>query len=199
MNLTTTGFGGLGGSYSLFYQVILREGRHFTTVWHNTAGPLIEGFGSDPGLTSPALGSPYNAGVSPTGNPLVGAHLFSIMDSLPPTDIEFGSVTTLGLSTNAVRDPLLYTQHVRPKIYVPGHMTDVQLVSSSLQSRKAFILTEEAAAGSPEIPGGVVYKPELRWLVDPNDLARPMVFDPDDPRWFSPEKDERIGKFCGGE
>ena len=199
MNLTTTGFGGLGGPYSLFYQIILREGRHFTTVWHNTAGPLIEGFGSDPGLTSPALGSPYNAGVSPTGNPLVGAHLFSIMDSLPPTDIEFGSVTTLGLSTNAVRDPFLYTQHVRPKIYVPGHMTDVQLVSSSLQSRKAFILTEEAAAGSPEIPGGVVYKPELRWLVDPNDLARPMVFDPDDPRWFSSEKDERIGKFCGGD
>ena len=79
--------------------------------------------------------------------------------------------------------PFLYTQHVRPQIYVPGHMTDVQIVSSSLQSKKAFLLTQETAAGSSEIPGGVVYKPELRWLVDPNDLARPMVYDPDDSRW----------------
>jgi hypothetical protein len=197
MNLTTSGFGGVAGAYSIFYQFILRDGNHFTTVWHNTSGPLIEGFGTDPGLTSAAPGSPYNAGVSPTGNPLVGAHLFSIMESLPATDVEFGSVTTLGLSTNAVRDPFLYTQHVRPQIYVPGHMTDVQLVSSSLQSRKAFILTQEAAAGSAEVPGGVVYRPELRWLVDPNDLARPMVFDPDDARWSNPDKEARVRQFCG--
>jgi hypothetical protein len=120
------------------------------------------------------------------------------MDSLPPTDVESGSVTTLGLATNAVRDPFLYTQHVRPKIYVPGHMTDVQLVSSSLQSKKAFLLTEQAAAGSSELPGGTVYDPELMWLVDPNDFARPLVFDPDDQRWSDPEKDAKIQKFCGG-
>jgi hypothetical protein len=77
-------------------------------------------------------------------------------------------------------------------------MTDVQLVGSSLQSKKSFILTEEVAAGSPEVPDGVVYTPELRWLVDPNDLAKPMVFDPDDQRWFNGEKDSRIRKFCGG-
>jgi hypothetical protein len=196
-NLTTTGFGGVAGPYSIFYQIILRDGNHFTTTWHNTAGPLIEGSGTDPGLTSAVPGSPFNAGVSPKGNPLVGANLFAIMDSLPPTDIEFGSVTTLGLATNAVRDPFLYTQHVRPQIYVPGHMTDVQLVSSSLQSKKAFLLTQEAAAGSSEVPGGVVYKPELRWLVDPNDLARPLVYDPNDERWANAEKEERIRKFCG--
>jgi hypothetical protein len=198
MNLTTTGFGGVAGPYAIFYQFILRDGNHFTTVWHNTSGPLIEGFGTDPGLTSAAPGSPYNAGVSPQGNPLVGAHLFQIMDSLPPTDVEFGSVTTLGLATNAVRDPFLYTQHVHPQIYVPGHMTDVQLVGSSLQSKKSFILTEEVAAGSSEVPGGTVYTPELRWLVDPNDLAKPMVFDPDDQRWSNSEKDSRIRKFCSG-
>jgi len=200
MNLTTTGFGGAGGPVSLFYQIILRDGKHFTLVWHNTSGPLIEGFGSDPGLTSPAPGSPFNAGVSPTGNPLVGAHLFELMDSLSPTDVEFGSVTTLGLGTNAVRDPFLYTQHVRPQIYIPGHMTDVQLVSSSLQSKKAFVLTEAFAegSGSSEIPGGVVYHPELRWLVDPNDIARPLVYDPEDARWSNSKKDQRIREFCEG-
>jgi hypothetical protein len=199
-NLTTTGFGGAGGAISIFYQIILRDGTHFTTTWHNTAGPLIEGFGTDPGLTTPATGdannTQFNAGVSPTGNKLVGKHLFDLIDSLPPTDVEFGSVTTLGLATNAVRDPFLYTQHVRAQIYVPGHMTDVQLVSSSLQSKKAFILTEQAANGSAELPGGVVYEPELRWQVDPNDLARPMVFDPNDERWENPLKDQRIRQFC---
>jgi hypothetical protein len=198
MNLTTTGFGGTPGPYSLFYQFILRDGNHFTTVWHNTSGPLIEGFGTDPGLTSTAPGSPYNAGVSPTGNKLVGAHLFQIMDSLSPTDVEFGSVATLGLATNAVRDPFLYTQHVRPQIYVPGHMTDVQLVSSSLQSKKAFLLTQEVAASSAEVPGGTVYEPELRWMVDPNDFARPLVFDPDDARWSNPEKNRKVEQFCRG-
>jgi hypothetical protein len=200
MNLTTTGFGGTAGPYSLFYQFILNGRNHFTVVWHNTSGPLVEGFGTDPGLTSPAQGSPYNAGVSPGGNPLVGAHLFQIMDSLPPTDVEFGSITTLGLATNSVRDPLLYMQHIRPQIFVPLHMTDVQPVSSSLQSKKALLLTEQVAAGSSEIPnGGVVYMPELRWMVDPNDIARPMVFDPDDARWAinEHEKQNRIQALGG--
>jgi hypothetical protein len=71
-------------------------------------------------------------------------------------------------------------------------------VGSSLQSKKSFILTEEVAAGSSELPDGTVYTPELRWLVDPNDLARPMVFDPEDARWLNSEKDSRIGEFCGG-
>jgi hypothetical protein len=59
------------------------------------------------------------------------------------------------------------------------------------------LLTEEAAQGSPEIPGGVVYKPELRWQVDPNDFAQPMVFDPDDTRWFNMEKEQRMRSFVG--
>jgi hypothetical protein len=193
VNLTTTGFGGTAGPYSLFYQFILNDGNHFTVVWHNTTGPLVEGFGTDPGLTSPALGSPYNAGVSPTGNPLVGAHLFQIMDSLPPTDVEFGSITSLGLPSNGVRDPLLYMQHIRPQIYVPLHMTDVQPVSSSLQNKRSLLLTAQAVAGSSEIPnGGAVYMPELRWMVDPNDIARPIVFDPNDARWAINQHEKQI-------
>jgi hypothetical protein len=70
-------------------------------------------------------------------------------------------------------------------------------VVSSRQSKKSFLLTRFAAATSSEVPDGVVYKPELRWLVDPNDFAKPMVYDPDDSRWSNPEKEERIKKFCG--
>ncbi|HUB94278.1 MAG TPA: hypothetical protein VL993_00085, partial [Stellaceae bacterium] len=124
---------------------------------------------------------------------------FQIMDSLSPTDVEFGSVATLGLTTNGIRDPILYMQHVRPQIFVPLHMTDVQLVSSSLQSKKSLYLTQQAAEGSAEIPdGGVVYKPELRWMVDPDDFARPMVFYADDQRWHNPAKDAGAAKVCHG-
>src|SRR5207248_4273558 len=92
MNLRTTG--GVGGPISLFYQFILRDDNNFSFVWHNTTGPLKEGVGSDPGLPSPA----------------VGAHLFAIMEALPETDIEFGSIVSLVFPTNGVRDPTLYQQ-----------------------------------------------------------------------------------------
>jgi len=132
-------------------------------------GPLIEGFGSDPGLTSPALGSPYNAGVSPTGNPLVGAHLFAIMDSLPPTDIEFGSVTTLACRPTRCVTRFCIRSMCGEDLRSGPH--DRRAAGELLASKQESIHPhEEAAAGSPEIPGGVVYKPELRWLVDPNDL-----------------------------
>ena len=78
---------GVGGPISIFYQFILGDGNNFTFVWHNTTGPLKEGAGSDPGLPSPAI----------------GAKLFAIMDSLPQTDVELGSMVALGVNTNGVR------------------------------------------------------------------------------------------------
>jgi len=181
VNLTTTGFGNippnnLGGSISLFYQFVVCDGHHFTFVWHNTTGPLKEGVGSDPGLPSPA----------------VGAHLFQIMDNLPETDVEFGSTVSIGFRTNGVRDPILYQQHIRPQIYVPLHMTDVAVVSSSLEFKKAYL--ETMANSLPTQVEGVNFQPEIRWMVDPNDYLRPMVFDPKDDRWQNHDKDQRIGQ-----
>ena len=121
MNLRTTG--GVGGPISIFYQFILGDGNNFTFVWHNTTGPLKEGAGSDPGLPSPAI----------------GAKLFAIMDSLPQTDVELGSIVTLGVNTNGVRDPILYQQHIRPLVYIPIHETDATPISSSLRYKKAYL------------------------------------------------------------
>jgi hypothetical protein len=175
-NLTTTGFGNIpgspGGAISLFYQFVLRGENGFTFVWHNTTGPLKEGIGSDPGLPSPA----------------VGAKLFSIMDSLPQTNLEFGSIVSLGFVTNGVRDAVLYQQHIKPQIYVPLHMTDVAAVGSSLEWKKSYVETLVSA--------DVAVRPELRWLVDPDDYLRPMVYDPDDARWFVPGRHERVEQFC---
>lgn len=177
VNLTTTGFGSIpgspGGPISLFYQFIVRRGPNFAFAWHNTTGPLKEGAGSDPGLPSPA----------------VGAHLFSIMDSLPRTSIELGSIVSLGFATNGVRDAILYQQHLRPLIYVPLHTTDVAVPSSSLEFKKSYLETLDTAQ--------IAYRPELRWMVDPNDFLRPIAYDPDEPRWASPESARRIEQLCG--
>lgn len=172
-NLKSTG--GTGGPISLFYQFILRDDNHFSFVWHNTTGPLKEGIGVDPGLPSPA----------------VGAHLFAIMDSLPATDVEFGSIVSLGWPTNGVRDPILYQQHIKPQVYVPIHMTDATPLSSSLRFKKAYLQAVVAA--------NAAVRPEIRWMVDPDDFVRPMVYDPSDERWENRDKDRRVRQFCGNE
>ncbi len=177
MNLQTTGFGTIagnaGGPISIFYDFVLRDANNFSFVWHNTTGPLKEGVGSDPGLPSPA----------------VGAHLFAIMDALPHTDVEIGSIVTLGLTTNGVRDAVLYQAHILPKVYIPLHVTDVAAISSSLFWKKSYV--ESMSAVNFQNP------PDARWLVDPNDFDRPMVYDPAAAAWAKP-KDEakRLNQFC---
>src|SRR5579862_5320404 len=176
VDLTTTGFGTIpgspGGPISLYYQFVLRGGYNFNFAWHNTTGPLKEGVGSDPGLPSPAI----------------GAQLFSIMESLPQTDLELGSIVSAGFATNGVRDPVLYQQHIRPQIYIPLHMTNVAAVSSSLEFKKAYLQTLDAEQ--------VAYRPEIRWMVDPDDYFKAMVYNPGDPRWFNPGKAARVQQFC---
>jgi hypothetical protein len=176
VDLTTTGFGTIpgspGGAISIFYQFVLRNGYNFAFVWHNTTGPLKEGAGSDPGLPSPA----------------VGAHLFSIMESLPQTDVELGSIVSAGFATNGVRDPVMYQQHIKPQVYIPLHMTNVAALSSSLEFKKTYLQTLDAENAS--------YRPEIRWMVDPNDFFKPMLYNSGDPRWFNAGKAARIAQFC---
>jgi len=176
MDLRTTGFGTIpgspGGPISIFYQFIARDANNFTFVWHNTTGPLKEGFGSDPMLPSPAI----------------GAKLFAIMDSLPQTDVELGSIVSLGVGTNGVRDPILYQQHIRPQVYIPIHETDATPISSSLRYKNAYLQAVLAA--------NVPVQPEIRWMVDPDDFVRPMVYDPKDDRWKKSNNQQRINQFC---
>lgn len=149
LDIRTTGFGGNAGPISLFYQFVLGEEPHFTFIWHNTTGPLKE----------------------------QGPYLFAIMDDLPKTDVELGSIVSLGYDTNGVRDAVLYNVHILPKIYIPGHQTDVALPSSSLEWKVSYLRTLDAMA----IPRN--QRPEIRWVVDPNDYLRPLVYDPRNPRW----------------
>jgi hypothetical protein len=139
-------------------------------------GALKEGCAA---VNNDANGKPTQPGQDAAGcfGPAVGQHLEGIMETLPKTDVEIGSIVSLGFPTNGERDNVTYTQHIRPKIFVPNHMTAVALESSSLRWKVGFLQQEDAM----KIPAD--QRPELRWLVDPDDYLRPLVFDPKDKRW----------------
>ena len=184
MNTTTTGFGsppGIpGGAITIFYQFIVHGGggRNFTFAWVNSAGPATEGIGSDPGLVTLAQ---YNdPAFDPARKALarnIGASLFALMDTLPPTDVLFGSIVSLGAGNNQQRDIIRVKQHLKPKVYYPGHVDAVAQPGSALYHK---INWRETATnmGWPQSEW-----PEFRLQIDPNDFMVPQVFDPGDARW----------------
>ena len=182
MNTTTTGFGsppGIpAGAIEIFYQFVLRGGNNFSFVWLNSAGPAKEGIGSDPGLVT--LSQYTNPATPPAQLDLarnIGASLYSLMDTLPKTDVLFGSIVSLGATNNQQRDIIMVQQHLKPKVYYPGHLDAVAQPGSALYHK---INWRETATnmGWPQSEW-----PEFRLLIDPNDFMVPQVFDPQDNRW----------------
>ena len=182
MNTTTSNFGSPpgnpAGSIEVFYQFVLRGGNNFSFVWLNSAGPAKEGIGSDPGLVT--LSQYTNPNTPPAQLDLarnIGASLYALMDTLPKTDVLFGSIVSLGATNNQQRDIIMVQQHLKPKVYYPGHLDAVAQPGSALYHK---INWRETATnmGWPQSEW-----PEFRLLIDPNDFMVPQVFDPNDKRW----------------
>ncbi len=170
---------GFGGPISIYYSFRLNGENHFTFVWHNTTGALREGCAlpnNIPGTNPPAPSQPGQDARGCFG-PAVGQHLASIMEMLGPTDVEIGSVVSLGFAINGERDIVDYNAHVAPKVFIPNHVTAVAVESSSLEWKVGYRRQQDAMS----VPQA--QRPELMWLVDPNDYLRPLVFDPKDDRW----------------
>jgi hypothetical protein len=170
---------GFGGPISIYYSFRLRGDNNFTFVWHNTSGALREGCAlpnNVPGTNPP---QPSQPGQNAQGcfGPEVGQKLENLMEALGPTDVEIGSVVSLGFGINGERDIVDYNTHIAPKVFIPNHVTAVAVESSSLEWKVGY-RKQQDAMGIPAAD-----RPELRWLVDPNDYLRPIVFDPKDPRW----------------
>src|SRR5262249_8819467 len=100
----------------------------------------------------------------------VGANLASIMDGLGPVDVELGSVVSLGFNQNGERDIVSYIEHVRPRYFIPNHVTAVAVEGSSLEWKVGFTDALKARGIAPEA------QPQTLWIVDPNDSLRPIVF-----------------------
>jgi hypothetical protein len=159
----SSGSGGPGGPVSILYQFVMRGERRFTFLWHNTSGALKEG-----------------CAINQCWGPAVGQAVVDRLKSLPPTDIEFGSLVSLGFATTGMRDPIAYQQALHPKIYIPVHQTDAAALSSSLEFKIAYLKQLDIMDAAHE---GLTPRPEPRWMVDPDDFVRPMVYDPKDDRW----------------
>jgi hypothetical protein len=195
MDLRTTGFGSVpgipGGPITILYQFVLRGDNHFTFVWLNSAGPATEGIGSDPGLVS--LTEYTNPATPPDKLALarnIGQSLYDLMDRLPGTDVLLGSIVSLGAANNQERDIIKVTQHLKPKIYYPGHITDVAQKGSGVYHKIAWRETA-VAMGFPQSEW-----PEFRLLIDPNDFLVPQVFDPKNERWEERGKSSRLPDQC---
>src|SRR5438132_121107 len=169
------------------------EGRTFTFAFVNSAGPVKEGIGTgSPGLISLAqYNDPVNNGPAIALAAEIGKGLFGIMSSLPHTDVLMGSIVSLGADNNQQRDIITYIQHLRPKVYYPGHLTDVAQAGSALYHKMNWRQTA-LAMGFPQGDW-----PEFRLLVDPNDFMVPQAFNVNDERWEkSREAEERVRSQC---
>jgi hypothetical protein len=180
MDLRTTSSGSLsvGGPIAIMFQVVLKRpsDNHFTFAWHNSTGAVKEG-------------------VAPDGNwgPEVGASVFDLFEALPKTDLEIGSVSTAGLQTNALRDAIMYHDHLRPLVFMPGHMTTGTNGVGQSSSPELYWTYKQSKAAFGWAPD---QGPEVRWLVDPIDYLRPFVYTPSDARWNDPSKVSRVAKWC---
>ena len=191
LNTTTTGFGGTAGPYEVFYQFVLRSGYNFSLVWLNSAGPAKEGIGVDPGLISLAT---YNNPATPQATKdlaaAIGAGLYSLMDTLPNTDVLLGSIVSLGAAANQQRDIIMVQQHLKPKVYIPGHLTDVAQKGSGIYHMMSW---RETALNMGFAQSDW---PEFRLLMDPFDFFVPQVWTPGDARWANPAKAARFAQLC---
>ncbi len=167
---------GAGGPISIFYVFTVNDGNRFRFVWHNTTGDIIDSCALP--NNNPATGQPFEPGQAANGcfpgvtvnGKTVGANLASIMDGLSPVDVELGSVVSLGFNQNGERDIVSYIEHVRPRYFIPNHVTAVAAEGSSLEWKVGFIDALNARGIAPAA------QPQTLWIVDPNDYLRPIVF-----------------------
>jgi hypothetical protein len=182
MNLTTSQ--GAGAVISIYYQFVMRGGYNFTFGWHNTAGALKEGCGADT-----------------CWGPTVGQNIQNVLASLPYTDLQMGTASSGNFNNNGLRDLIMYQQALKPKVYVPNHLTSGTATreASSLSVYAGYLQQlrnmEQPASGWAGYPRSEW--PNIRWLVDPTDYIKPMSFSNGDPAWNNPQKAARVAQFCG--
>jgi len=164
--------GGPGGPVSIWYSFVVHGQNNFTFSWHNTTGDLVNGCTIDRGFT-------VANGINNCWGPRVAAQVKARIAALPPTDLEFGSFVSLGFAVNGMRDPIENSAVLQPKVWIPIHQTNAALPTSAPEFQVAYQkqLNQMIPALTP------AQRPEARWMIDPIDYVKPMVFDPGDDRW----------------
>ena len=105
--------------------------------------------------------------------------LLSILRDLPPTDVQVGASKGFGQAEQGLRDPVDYSQALRAKLYYPNHQDFYLLEGGRLDGRSRDLKPDLLAAFRTR-PG---LKTKVRWLQDPGDYLRPLLFDPSGQRF----------------
>jgi L-ascorbate metabolism protein UlaG (beta-lactamase superfamily) len=169
-SFTTTGV--VGGPVSIWYSFVVHGQNNFTFSWHNTTGDLVNGCTIDKGFT-PATG------INNCWGPRVAAAVKARIAALPTTDLEMGSFVSLGFAVNGMRDPIENSAVLRPKVWIPIHQTNAALPTSAPEFQIAYV--KQLNQMVPALTAA--QRPEARWMIDPIDYLKPLVFDPGDDRW----------------
>ena len=110
-------------------------------------------------------------------NTELGPAVFPALRRLPQTDVEVASVQGFGQFTSAGRDFRTIVEALRPQELVPGHHDNwLPPVSTSGDRYRPYVTAE-----LNRIPAAD--RPVLRWVQDPEDYLRAIVYDVDDARW----------------
>ncbi len=171
----TTTRGAPGGNEAVFFSYMLRGGTNFSFVYHNTAGAVKEGKGR-----------------GWDGVPEDGQRVLSLLETLGPTDVQLGTAATGNFDNNGLRDLIMYQGAIKPKIYIPNHITTGSRAKegSSLSVYAGYVNQMDLM----EIPKAG--RPRLHWLVDPVDYLKPIVFHVDNPAWSDPAKAYILAGYC---
>ena len=171
--------GTIGGPISIYYHFVVHGDKEFTFVWHDTIGDLHHGCSIDH--------QPPTCWDDLFPNEQVTNNVKLRIAALSATDVEFGSFVNDDYVVNGMRDSIEYSALLKPKVYVPIHQTSIALPTSSLYWKVAYLrqLDQMIPTLTPE------QRPEPRWMVDPEEYLKPMVFDPKDHRWAKRDNDFR--------
>ncbi len=110
-------------------------------------------------------------------NKELAPQVYDVLRALPKTDVEVAAVQGFGQFTNGGRDFRLIIEALRPQVVVPGHHDNwLPGLSTRGAYYRPYVVDE-----LKRIPAAS--RPLLRWMEDPADYVRPVVFDVNDPRW----------------
>ena len=123
----------------------------FVLAWNDSAGPIKE--------EAPALGR--------------------VMASLPQTDVQVGAIMGFNQYFNGLRDPRLYMEALKPKLFVPTHHDNwAPPITTTAKNYEGHLRKELELLAEDE-------RPEILFISDPQDYVNPqlLTFDIHDAKW----------------
>ncbi len=103
--------------------------------------------------------------------------LLDVMRGLPATDVMLGAILGFNIFTNGFRDAGMYIDALQPRIFVPSHHDFIAPDGAQNDWEATFAREMEYLPAES--------RPEVRWMINPDDYIRPglLRFDLRSPYW----------------